>query len=78
MSLSRAELETLYREESCARLKERLLLVLKVEVGGMIQAHVAKELHISRTWTSDWLATYQKECIDGIENRPKSVAFQTT
>ena len=72
MNLSKGELETLYRKESRAGLKERLLLVLKVEGDGMIAARVAKELHRSRTWTSDWLARYHNEGIDGLENRPKS------
>jgi putative transposase len=65
-------LETLYRKESDASLKERLLLILKVEREGMIPSHVAKELHRSRTWTSNWLARYRKEGIDGLENRIKS------
>ncbi|MGA7369881.1 MAG: helix-turn-helix domain-containing protein [Nitrososphaeraceae archaeon] len=66
-------METLYRRrESDAGLNERLLLILKVESEGMIPAHVAKELHRSRTWTSNWLARYRKEGIDGIEDRPKS------
>ena len=72
MSLSKGALETLYRKESHAGLKERLLLVLKVEGDKMIPARVAKEMHRSRTWTSDWLARYHKEGIDGLENRPKS------
>lgn len=72
MSLSKEELETLYRKEPDASLKERLLLILKVEGNGVIPAHVAKELHRSRTWTSDWLARYHKEGIDGLENKPKS------
>ena len=72
MTLSRGELETWYGKESRAGLKERLLLVLKVECEGMIPARVAKELHRSRTWTSDWLARYRKEGIDGLENRPRS------
>ena len=72
MSLSKEELETLYRKEPDASLKERLLLILKVEGDGMIPARVAKELHRSRTWTSDWLARYHKEGIDGLENKPKS------
>jgi transposase len=62
----------LYRKQSHASLKERLLLVLKVEGDRMIPARVAKELHRSRTWTSEWLARYHKEGIDGLENRPKS------
>jgi transposase len=38
----------------------------------MIPAHVAKDLHRSRTWTSDWLARYRKEGVDRLENRSKS------
>lgn len=70
--ISKGELETLYRKESHASLKERLLLVLKVEGDKMIPARVAKELHRSRTWTSAWLARYHNEGIDGLENRSKS------
>lgn len=72
MNLSKGALEALYRKELHASLKERLLLVLKVEGDGMIPARVAKELHRSRTWTSDWLARYHKEGIDGLSNRTKS------
>lgn len=72
MSLTITELETLYKKESSAILKERLLLVLKVKGDGMIPARVAKGLNRSRSWTSDWLARYRKEGIDGLENRPKS------
>jgi len=72
VSVSKGALETLYRKESDASLKERLLLVLKVEGDKMIPARVAKELHRSRTWTSAWLARYHKEGIDGLENRSKS------
>jgi len=73
VSLSKEELETLYRKESGAGLKERLLLVLKVGGdNGMIPARAAKELHRSRTWTSDWLARYHREGIEGLSNRPKS------
>jgi putative transposase len=72
VSVSKGALETLYRKESDASLKERLLLVLKVEGDGMVPARVAKELHRSRTWTSNWLGRYHKEGIDGLENRSKS------
>lgn len=49
-----------------------MLLVLKVEGDGMIPARVAKELHRSRTWASDWLARYDNESVDGLRDRPKS------
>lgn len=38
----------------------------------MIPARVAKGQNRSRSRTSDWLARYRKEGIDGLENRPKS------
>jgi hypothetical protein len=53
LTLSRGELESLYCKESDASLRERLLLILKVECEGMIPAHVARDLHGSRSWTSD-------------------------
>ena len=46
--------------------------MLKVEGDGMIPARVAKELHRSRTWASDWLARYDNEGVDGLRDRPKS------
>jgi hypothetical protein len=42
VSVSIGALETLYRKESEASLKERLLLVPKVEGDGMIPARVAR------------------------------------
>lgn len=72
MNLNKGALEALYRKESHAGLKERLLLVLKIEGDGIIPSRVAKELHRSRTWTSEWLARYHKEGIDGLSNKPKS------
>jgi hypothetical protein len=51
MPFNRKELINLYKKESDPNVKERLLLVLKVKVDGMIHARVARELHRSRTWT---------------------------
>ncbi|MGH9926377.1 MAG: hypothetical protein ACRD5B_13480 [Nitrososphaeraceae archaeon] len=42
MSLTKGDLDTLYKKESRAILKERLLLVLKFKGDGMIPARVAK------------------------------------
>ncbi|HZC50655.1 MAG TPA: leucine zipper domain-containing protein [Nitrososphaeraceae archaeon] len=46
-----------------------MLLVLKVESDGMVPAHIARELHRSRTWASDWLARYYNEGVDGLNYR---------
>lgn len=72
MALGRTELERLYKTESDAEVKERRLLILKVEGDGMVPARIAKDLHRSRTWASDWLARYHAEGIDGLKTRPKS------
>ena len=72
MAFNRSKLANLYKRESDPNVKERLLLVLKVEGDGMIPARVAKELHRSRTWASDWLARYDNESVDGLRDRPKS------
>ena len=34
-------------------------------------AQVARDLHRSRTWASDWLKRY-KEGVEGLKDRPKS------
>jgi hypothetical protein len=52
LTLSRRALETFYRKKSRARLKERLLLILKVEGDGMIPSLVAKELHRPKDFTA--------------------------
>ncbi|MBV9179337.1 MAG: helix-turn-helix domain-containing protein, partial [Nitrososphaeraceae archaeon] len=69
---NRKELTNLYKKESDPKVKERLLLVLKVRVDDMIPARVARELYRSRTWASDWLARYSKEGVEGLKNKPKS------
>jgi transposase len=70
MTLTRRnEFESLYKKESDSNVKERLFLVMKVEGDGIVPAHVAKDLHRSRTWASDWLARYHKEGTDGLKDR---------
>ena len=65
-------LVSLYRNETDVKVKERLLLVLKVKNDAMIPARAAKELHRSRTWASDWLRRYHEEGVDGLKDRLKS------
>jgi transposase len=70
--LTKTKLESVYRNESDIKVKERLLLVLKVKSDGMVPARAAKELHRSRTWASDWLRRYHEEGMDGLKDRHKS------
>lgn len=72
MAASRSELEEFYRREDSPDVKERLLLILRVEGDGAIPARVARELHRSRPWTSFWLERYREEGLDGLRDKPRS------
>ena len=62
----------LYRKESNAKVKKRLLLVIRVVDDGELPAHVVKGIHRSKPWGSYWLERYSKEGIKGLRNKPKS------
>ena len=72
MALNKSELSYLYRSESEPKVKERLLLVLKVKGNGVIPARAAKELDRSRTWSTNWLMRYDQEGVHGLKNKPRS------
>ena len=72
MTPSKGKLVELYKGESNAKVKERLLVVIRVVDDGELPAHVAKELHRSKPWASYWLQRFNKEGIKGLRNKPKS------
>ena len=49
-----------------------MLLVLNVVYQGKVSAQVARDLHRSKSWASDWLKRYDKEGIKGLKTRQKS------
>src|SRR6478735_1926996 len=49
-----------------------MLLVLMVVYQGKISADVARDLHRSKAWASDWLKRYDKEGLEGLKDRTKS------
>jgi putative transposase len=71
-NLSKTRFEKLYRSENDANLKERMLLILNVVYDKQIPTQVARDLHRSKTWASDWLKRYREEGIEGLKNRTKS------
>ena len=71
-NVSKTRFEKLYRSENDANVKERMLLVLNVVYDKQIPAQVARDLHRSKTWASDWLKRYREEGIEGLKNRTKS------
>lgn len=58
--------------EPSSKVRERLLLILKVKHDDMLPAHVADELHRSRPWSLYWLDRFSREGINGIKDRSKS------
>ena len=60
-NLSRTRFEQLYKRESDAGVKERMLLVLNIVYDKHIPVQVARDLHRSKTWTSDGLKRYREE-----------------
>ena len=76
-NVSKTRFEKIYRSENDANVKERMLLVLKVIYDKQIPAaQVARDLHRSRTWASDWLKRYREEGIEGLKNRTKMADLQ--
>ena len=49
-----------------------LILVLNEIYQDKISTQVAKDLHQSKAWASEWLKRYDKEGINGLKTRQKS------
>src|SRR6478609_10123297 len=72
MSLAKTQLVNLYKKENDPKVKERLLLIIKVREDGQIPFRVVEEMHRSNPWASNWLKRYDKEGIEGLKDRTKS------
>jgi putative transposase len=70
--LSRSRLAELYKRESNTKVKERLLLIMRVKGDEQLPAHVVKAIHRSKPWASYWLDRHTKEGIEGLRDKPKS------
>ena len=69
---TKAKLVNLYKKETDSKVKERILLVIRVREDGHVPFRVVKELHRSNPWASDWLKRYDKEGMEGLKNRTRS------
>jgi putative transposase len=67
----KASFERACRTEKNVKVKERMLLVLNVVYSGKVAAHVARTLHKSKGWSSQWLKRYIEEGLEGLKDRPK-------
>ena len=69
ISLPKSKLVNLYKKEHDPKVKERLLLIIKVREDKQIPFRVVNEMHRSNPWAFDWLKRYDKE---GLEDRIKT------
>ena len=70
--LTKSKLVNLYKKEHDPKVKEKLLLIIKVKEDKQIPFHVVKEIHRSNPWASDWLKRYDKEGLEGLKDRIKT------
>ena len=69
---TKSKLVDLYKKETDSKVKERILLVIRVREDGHVPFRVVKELHRSNPWASDWLKRYDKEGMEGLKDRTRS------
>ena len=65
-------LSKVYRNERDARVKERLLLIIRVLSDKQHIESVASELHKSRAWAYKWYKRYKDEGTEGLRDKPRS------
>ena len=71
-TVSREALEQAYRQEKDADVSKRMLLVLRTKYDGFPAAHVARELHRHKSWTTKWLRRFEEEGIEGLKTAKRS------
>ncbi len=65
-------LSKVYRNECDARVKERLLLIIRVSADKHHVELVASELQKSRAWAYKWYKRYKDEGTEGLRDKPRS------
>jgi putative transposase len=65
-------LDKTYNDERDADVKERILLVRRVQSDKQHIELVAKELHKSRAWAYKWYKRYNDKGLEGLKDKPRS------
>ena len=68
---NKTSFERSYRIEKDVKVKERMLFVLNVVYCGEVATRVARTIHKSKGWASQWLKRYREKGIEGLKDRPK-------
>ena len=71
--ISRRLLDSFYRKETNANIKERILLVKRVRYDKQEAASASEtELGKTRTWAYKWLHRFDKDGLDGLKDKERS------
>jgi putative transposase len=71
--ISAGVLNTVYRNERDADIRERILLITRVRMDKKEASSVAeKEFHRSRWWAYKWLKRFDNAGLEGLKNRHRS------
>ena len=72
MNSNSTKLDRVHRNERDARVRERILLVIRISSDKQHIESVAKELHRARSWAYKWHKRYRDEGMEGLRDRPRS------
>jgi putative transposase len=70
--LKSSSLSKVYSDERDARVKERLLLIIRISSDKQHIEYAASELHKSRAWAYKWYKRHKDEGIEGLRDKPRS------
>ena len=71
--ISRRQLDSVYRKETNANIKERILLVKRVRYDKQEAANTAEiELGKTRTWAYKWLHRFDKDGLEGLKDKKRT------
>ncbi len=72
MNFNSTKLDRVYRNEHNARVRERILLIIRVSSDKQHIESVAKELHRANVGAYKWHKRYRDEGMEGLRDRPRS------
>jgi transposase len=65
-------LDNAYKRESNANVRERILLIRRIQSDGQDIRMVSKELPRSIAWGYKWFGRFDKNGLEGLKNKPRS------
>ena len=71
--ISRRQIDSVFRKETNANTKERILLVKRVRYDKQEAANIAEiELGKTRTWAYKWLHRFDKDGLEGLKDKKRT------